>query len=203
METVSTLYNMEIVSICQREVVVVQVTGLRADARRNREAILVAAREVFDRDEDIRFDDFAARAGVGVGTLYRHFPTREALAVAVYQAEVEALCERARESTGPAGENLAAFLRGFAEYVVAHIALARTLSALVGSAVQVEGGNELESTVAELMDRATAGGAIRGDVSPGAVMVVLHGIGSSTGRPDWALESRGVVELLIRGLFVG
>ena len=57
-----------------------EARALRADARRNRDAIIAAAREVFDRDEHLRFDDFASRAGVGVGTLYRHFPTREALA---------------------------------------------------------------------------------------------------------------------------
>jgi len=181
----------------------VQGPMLRADARRNREAILATAREIFDRDDDLRFDDFAGLAGVGVGTLYRHFPTREALAIAVYEGEVEALCEKARDSTRPPGENLESFLRGFADYVVAHIALARTLSALVNAAIQVEGGDALETTVAELMSRAAEEGSIRGDVLPGAVMVVLHGIGSSASRPNWAAESREVVELLIRGLIVG
>ena len=174
--------------------------AVRADARRNREAILVAARAVFDRDEDLRFDDFAARAGVGVGTLYRHFPTREALAAAVYQGEVAALCERARDATRPPGENLAVFLRGFANYIVAHAALARTLSALVDPDTQSDGGNELERTLAELMTRAAADGALRGDVTAGAVMVVLHGIGSAIGRPHWASESREAAELLIHGL---
>lgn len=173
---------------------------VRADARRNREAILVAARAVFDRDEDVRFDDFAARAGVGVGTLYRHFPTREALAAAVYQGEVAALCKQARDSPGPPGENLADFLRGFADYIVAHAALARTLSVLVDAGTQTDGGNELERSIAELMARAAADGTIRADVTPGAVMVVLHGIGSAIGRSDWASESREAAELLIHGL---
>lgn len=172
----------------------------RADARRNREAIVVAARAVFDRDEDIRFDEFAARAGVGVGTLYRHFPTREALAAAVYRAEVAGHCEQARASTRSADDTLADFLRGFTDYVVAHVALARTLAALVGPDVQADGGIELEGTVAELLARAAADGSIRSDVTPGAVMVVLHGIGSATGRQDWAAESRAVVELFIRGM---
>ena len=173
---------------------------LRADARRNREAILVAARDVFDNGEELRFDDFAARAGVGVGTLYRHFPTRDALAVAVYQGEVAALCGRARDSSLPAGDALASFLRNFAEYLVRHGALARTLAALVDPAVQRDGGNELENTVANLMARAVAEGAIRDDAMPGAVMVVLHGLGSAIGRADWERESRAAVELLIRGL---
>ncbi|GAA3643295.1 TetR/AcrR family transcriptional regulator [Microlunatus ginsengisoli] len=173
---------------------------LRADARRNRQAIVAAAREVFDRDEKLRFDDFAIRAGVGVGTLYRHFPTREALAAAVYQDEVTALCEHARASTRPAGETLEAFLRGFADHVIAHAALARTLAALVNPAIQADGGSELEQTIAELMATAAVDGTIRADAPPGAVMVVLHGIGSTTDRPEWQLEARAAVELLIDGL---
>ncbi|MBT1610948.1 TetR/AcrR family transcriptional regulator [Curtobacterium flaccumfaciens pv. poinsettiae] len=76
---------------------------MRADARRNRDAIIAAARTAFERDEQLRFDDFAGRAGVGVGTLYRHFPTRAALAAAVYRGEVDVLCRRARDSTLPPG----------------------------------------------------------------------------------------------------
>lgn len=178
----------------------VEAKAMRADARRNREAIVAAAREVFDRDEQLRFDDFAGRAGVGVGTLYRHFPTREALAAAVYQDEVTALCEQARGEARPAAETLEAFLRGFADYVVAHAALARTLAALVASEVQADGGSELERTISELMATAAADGTIRDDVPPGAVMIILHGIGSTADRPQWASESRAAVTLLIDGL---
>ena len=177
-----------------------QVRALRADARRNRDAIVAAAREVFDRDEHVRFDDFAARAGVGVGTLYRHFPTREALTAAVYEGEVAALCDQARDPTRSAGENLDAFLRGFVEYVVTHAGLARRLAAVVDPAVQADGGIELESTVADLLSRAASDGAIRNDVAVGAVMIVLHGIGSATDRPHWASEARATVDLLLAGL---
>jgi len=174
--------------------------ALRADARRNRDAIVAAARDVFDRDEQLRFDDFAARAGVGVGTLYRHFPTREALAAAVYEGEVRALCEEARDPSRSARQNLDAFLRGFVEYLVAHAGLARTLAAVVDPAVQADGGMELESTVADLLTRAASDGDIRDGVTVGAVMIVLHGIGSATDRPLWAEESRAAVELLLAGL---
>ncbi len=178
----------------------VEARPLRADARRNRDAIVAAAREVFDHDEQLRFDDFAARAGVGVGTLYRHFPTREVLAAAVYQGEVATLCDEARDPTRTAAENLEAFLRGFVEYLVAHAGLARTLAGVVDPVVQANGGMELESTVADLLIQAAADGAIRKDVSVGAVLIVLHGIGSATDRPLWASESRAAVELLIAGL---
>jgi len=178
----------------------VEPKALRADARRNRDAIVAAARQVFDSDEQLRFDDFAARAGVGVGTLYRHFPTREALAAAVYEGEMIALRDQARDPTRSARENLDAFLRGFVDYLVDHSALALTLAGVVDAATQAGGGNELERTVADVMSRAADDGAIRGDVSPGAVMIVLHGIGSATDRPLWASESRAAVELLIAGL---
>ena len=174
--------------------------ALRVDARRNRDAIVSAARSAFDHDEHLRFDDFAARAGVGVGTLYRHFPTREALAAAVYEGEVAALCDQARDPTRSPKANLDAFLRGFVEYVVEHAGLARTLAAIVDPAIQIDGGSELERTVADLMTNAAADGAIRDGADPGAVMIVLHGIGSATDRPHWASESRAAVELLIAGL---
>jgi len=175
----------------------------RADALRNRAAIVAAARSAFVQGEQLRFDDFAARAGVGVGTLYRHFPTREALAAAVYRGEVAALCDRALDASRSPGENLDAFLRGFVGYLIGNAGLAHTLAAVVDPAIQADGGDELERTVTELMARAAAEGAIHDRVPPGAVMVVLHGIGSAVGRAHWASESRAAVELLIAGMTAG
>jgi len=174
--------------------------SLRADARRNRDAILTAARDIFDRDEQVRFDDFAARAGVGVGTLYRHFPTREALTAAVYEGEVAALCENASDPNRSAVDNLDVFLRSFAEYVVANAGLARTMAAVVDPAVHVEGGLRLERTVSDLVHRAVDEGSVRADISVGGIMIVLHGIGSASDRPLWAAESRAAVDLMVRGL---
>lgn len=116
-----------------------------------------------------------------------------------FTGEVAALCDQARDPTRSVGENLSAFLRGFVDYMVAHAALARTLAAIVEPAAQSYGGGELESTVADLLTRAAAG-AIRDDVAVGAVMIVLHGIGSATDRPLWASEAREAVELLLAGL---
>ena len=107
---------------------------LRADAQRNRDALLAKARELFaDGCFDLRFDDFARLAGVGTGTLYRHFPTRAALAEAVYREELTALCGRGRalQATLPAAEALAAFLRGFVSHLHSHQGLARTLATLM------------------------------------------------------------------------
>ncbi len=179
---------------------------LRADARRNRDALLAKAREVFDAGGffDLRFDDFARLAGVGTGTLYRHFPTREALAEAVYHEEVAALCDRARRlrATLPAQEALAAFLRGMVDHMDAHQGLARTLATLMttGSSALADGSQALEQAVTELVAAAVTDGAVRDDVGAGAVMMALHGIGAAHDRPDWRAEADGVITLVLDGL---
>ncbi|WP_290055965.1 TetR/AcrR family transcriptional regulator [Amycolatopsis solani] len=179
---------------------------LRADARRKREALLAKAREVFDAGEffDLRFDDFASLAGVGTGTLYRHFPTREALAVAVYHGEVAALCDRARElqATLPPAEALATFLRGMVDHIDAHQGLARTLATLMATSSETlaEGGQALEQAVTDLVAAAVREGTVRGDANAGAVMMALHGIGAAHDRPDWRSEADGVITLVLDGL---
>ncbi|MFD5827303.1 TetR/AcrR family transcriptional regulator [Lentzea sp. NPDC060358] len=179
---------------------------LRADARRNREALLAAARRTFDDGGffDLRFDDFARLAGVGAGTLYRHFPTREALAEAVYHEEVATLCARAHHlrATLPAGEALATFLRDLASHMKTHEGLARTLATIMAtrSDVLAEGGLAVEQAVGELVEAAAEEGSIRSDVHAGAVMMVLHGIGAAHSRPGWRTEVDDVITLVLDGL---
>jgi len=178
---------------------------LRADARRNRDALIATAREIFARgDADLRFDDFARLAGVGTGTLYRHFPTREALAEAVYRGEVTALCARAEElrATRPAEEALAAFLRGFADFLRDHHGLARTLATLLATrtGALAEGGEALTRAVEGLLAAAVRAGTVRDDVGVGSIMMVLHGISAAYGQPGSADEADGAIRLLRDGL---
>ncbi|MFD2417489.1 TetR/AcrR family transcriptional regulator [Amycolatopsis pigmentata] len=179
---------------------------LRADARRKREALLATARKVFDAGNffDLRFDDFASLAGVGTGTLYRHFPTREALAEAVYREEVATLCERARrlQATMPADEALATFLRDMVDHMDAHQGLARTLATLMAdrSSALAEGSQALEQAVTDIVAAAVRDGAIRDDVEAGAVMMALHGIGAAHDRPGWRAEADGVITLVLDGM---
>lgn len=182
---------------------------LRADAQRNRDALLATAREVLDAGDffDLRFDDFARLAGVGTGTLYRHFPTREALAEAVYHEEVATLSARARElqATLPAAEALAAFLRGMVDHMDAYQGLARTLATLMASrsGALAEGGQALEEAVGGLVVAAVREGTVRPDANPGTIMMALHGIGAAHDhRPDWRVEADGVITLLLDGLRV-
>lgn len=179
---------------------------LRADAQRKREALLATAREVFDAGDffDLRFDDLARLAGVGTGTLYRHFPTREALAEAVYHGEVATLCDRARQlqATLPAAEALATFLRNMVDHIAAHQGLARTLATLWAdrSSDLAEGSRALEEAVGDLVAAAVRDGTVRDDVDAGAVMMALHGIGAAHDRPNWRAEADDVITLVLDGL---
>ncbi|WP_116205817.1 TetR/AcrR family transcriptional regulator [Amycolatopsis circi] len=179
---------------------------LRADAQRNRDALIAKAREIFDAGGffDLRFDDFARLAGVGTGTLYRHFPTREALAEAVYHGEVAALCDRARQlqATLSPAEALATFLRGMVDHIDAHEGLARTLATLMAdhSEALTGGSQPLEQAVTDLVAAAVQDGTVRDDVDAGAVMMALHGIGAAHDRPNWRAEADGVITLVLDGL---
>src|SRR3954470_5646025 len=179
---------------------------LRADAQRNRDVLIAKARELFDTGTffDLRFDDFARLAGVGTGTLYRHFPTREALAEEVYHGEVAALCDRARQlgATLPAAEALTTFLRDMVDHIAAHQGLARTLATLMAerSGALAEGSQALEQAVTDLVAAAVRDGAVRDDVDAGAVMMALHGIGAAHDRPGWRAEADDVITLVLDGL---
>ncbi|MEU4163108.1 TetR/AcrR family transcriptional regulator [Actinoplanes sp. NPDC026670] len=178
---------------------------LRADARRNRDALLAKARELFAGGcFDMRFDDFAKLAGVGTGTLYRHFPTREALAEAVYREELTAMCAHGRElqATLPAADALAVFLRGFVTHLDTHQGLARTLATLMASrtGTLAEGGRELGQVIADLLAGGVQEGAIRDDIGVGAVMMALQGICVACGEPGSRADADGTITLVLDGL---
>src|SRR5580704_18157129 len=112
----------------------------RADAQRNRERILEVAKDAFTRSNgDINLDDVAKQAGVGAGTLYRHFPTRDALLEAVYRTEVEKLAaaERRLTETMPPIEALRAWMLLFVDYIAAKQIIAPALNTMVGGPSKV------------------------------------------------------------------
>lgn len=178
---------------------------LRADAQRNRDALIAAAREIFATEGiQVPFEDVARRAGVGTGTLYRHFPGREALAAAVYQAEVTALRDRVTHlaATLPPDRALATFLHEMVDHMYAHRGLGRTFLALAehhGDTV-TDAGATLEAAVAALLRQGAEQGVLRADVSAGAVMMALHGIGAASVRSERREESDGVVRLIVDGV---
>jgi AcrR family transcriptional regulator len=153
---------------------------LRADAKRNRDKVLAAARQAFtENGASTSLEAIAKRAGVGIGTLYRHFPTRQALLEATYVDEVEQLAAAAGEFASlepwPA---LEAWLRRLGAYLVTKHALAGELLNYVDPSANVFSAcrSELYSAGAPLLDRAKAAGEIRPDVKLQDVVQMVGGI---------------------------
>jgi AcrR family transcriptional regulator len=150
---------------------------MRADAVRNRERVLVAAREAFARHGlGVPIDDIARAAGVGAGTVHRHFPTKEALFAAVLADRVESLTRTARSHQD--GEGLFRFIAGFAEYGAGNRALAEAV-ARGGVEVDAELGArsaELKQAMAELLRRAQDAGTARPDITPDDLQALLGAV---------------------------
>jgi AcrR family transcriptional regulator len=163
---------------------------LRADARRNYELLVTAAREaIAEHGPDVALDDIARRAGVGNATLYRHFPTRDTLLVAVYSAEIEALTDTAREllQTTKNGQALQVWLRLFVEYLIPRRGLA---SASLNTASESENlicrwHDPLVAAVTELIADAREHGTVRADVQPTDMLMMANAIATvAESAPD-------------------
>ncbi|MFI1408407.1 TetR/AcrR family transcriptional regulator [Streptomyces sp. NPDC020707] len=178
---------------------------LRAHARRNRDALLGAAREAFAAGEaDIRVEEIARRAGVGVGTFYRHFPTREAVVEAVYDERVRDMCAHVQTllATDPPHDALRAFLEQLIQHAVDSRSMAAALKTLMdlGSPVFNRGRETMVDTIGQLMAAGVAAGTIRADITADTVFRAMGGICASHGQPGWEDAAREVVHLLYDGL---
>jgi AcrR family transcriptional regulator len=175
---------------------------LRADARRNRERILEAARHAFaEHGASAQMDDVARGAGVGVGTVYRHFPTKEALIDALVAEKVRTTTDNMRlalEIDDPWGA-FAAALRRNAEVMAADAALREALIRL-GPAVGHAGEEhaELDELAERLVARAQEAGVLRDDVTAQDIGALMAGLCASMGRPG--LDWRRHLDLLLDGL---
>jgi AcrR family transcriptional regulator len=176
----------------------------RADAQRNRERILEMAKEAFTQSgANISLDDVARQAGVGAGTLYRHFPTREALLEAVYHAEVAKLAAAEREFSGkmPPVEALRAWMLLFVDYIAAKRIIAPALNTLVGGPSKVfeSSGAQIKGAIYALVKRAIESGDIRPDLDPFDLLRALIGVANVASGPDWQQSARRLVQILIAG----
>jgi AcrR family transcriptional regulator len=163
---------------------------LRADARRNREKVLAAARDAFgEHGREAQIDDVARRAGVGVGTVYRHFPTKEALLAALLEQTFADIAERARPGldADDAWGAFTAILWDAGESLAADRALSEAMAADLGDQ-PCPGQIDLAVIGGELMERAKAAGALRADAVIDDIPMLLCGVGSATSgkasRPD-------------------
>lgn len=183
---------------------------LRADARRNREVLLLTARTLFAEGQgELRLDEVARRAGVGIGTLYRHFESREALIEAVYRQEIERLCASADTllTAQPADKALAAFLSHLIDYAADNRGLATALSAgLRGSpaaeAHSLSGPDPLLQALTRLLSAGALQNCLRANVDPVTVMVVIGSLCAAQDHPGWKTQAQAVVLLLLDGLRV-
>jgi AcrR family transcriptional regulator len=179
----------------------------RADAQRNRTRILEIAKEAFTRaganGANVSLDDIAKDAGVGPGTLYRHFPTREALLEAVYRSEVGKLAaaERKFAESMPPVEALRAWMLLFVDYIAAKHIIAPALNTLVGGPSKLfeATGAQVKGAINALVERAIKSGDIRSDLDPLDLLRALVGVSNVASGPDWKQSARRLVEILIAG----
>jgi AcrR family transcriptional regulator len=153
---------------------------LRADAKRNREQLLAAARDAFtERGSAASLEDIARRACVGVGTLYRHFPTRQDLVEAVYVEEVETLCRSANDyADEPSWDALVLWFNRFVDYVATKRALVDEMVATIGQDAQVFRSchEAIFAAGQPLLDRAKKDGVVRPDVEFADVIRLVSGV---------------------------
>ena len=176
----------------------------RADAQRNRERILEVAKQAFTRSgADTSLDDIAKQAGVGPGTLYRHFPTREELLKAVYRNELEnlATAEEKFAETMPPVEAMRAWLLLFVDAVAAKQIIAPALNTLVGDHKKVFEASyaQMHEAIRRLVKRAVKSGDIRKDLDPMDLLRALVGVANVASSPDWQQSARRLVDILVSG----
>jgi AcrR family transcriptional regulator len=174
----------------------------RADARRNEEKLIAAAREAFaERGAETSLEDIARRAEVGIGTLYRHFPTRPALLEAVYIDEVEAVCASADDFAAlEPWEALTGWLRRYAGFATTKRALFDELLPYIGQDAEIFNSckTAIRSTGDALLQRAQEAGAVRPDVTFMDVARMVGGI--ATVRAAEPVEIERILEVALDGL---
>jgi AcrR family transcriptional regulator len=176
----------------------------RIDAQQNRERILEEAKDAFTRSgASTSLDDIARQAGVGPGTLYRHFPTRDALLEAVYRTEVEKLAAAARDfgESMPPLDALRAWMLLFVDYIAAKQIIAPALNTVVGGASKLYEGSrgQIKGAIDALAKRAIRSGDIRSDLEPFDLLRALIGVSHVASGPDWKQSAKRLVDILITG----
>lgn len=177
----------------------------RADALRNREHILAVARKAFAEDgAKVTLDDIVRLSGLGVGTLYRHFPNRDALLEALYWTELEKLSEAERtlgETLSPV-EALREWLYLFIDMVAAKLALKEALNAMVcGTDELYAASTELiQKSITTLTERAVSSGEIQMELEPLDLLRAVTGVSNASPTPDWQQSARKLTDILIAGM---
>lgn len=177
----------------------------RADSLRNRELLLTAAKTAFtETSADAPLEDVARRAGVGIGTLYRHFPTREALLAAVYAREIQQLAASADSLLARcgAGEALGAWLDLLIDYMATKRVVAPALRADPGegSRVYASSGATILTTLQRLTQAAHDAGDIRPDIGFEDILRMMSGLSQGFEQPGWEAGARRLLSVMMAGL---
>jgi AcrR family transcriptional regulator len=180
----------------------------RADSQRNRERLLEAAKLAFsEQGPEVSLEEIARRAGLGIGTLYRHFPNRDAIVADVYRHGVEQLARAATrllEEHAPA-EALHEWMRLFIEYIGNKKVMASALNTLPGGTTELyaASGPRITEAITLLVDRSKAEGSIPPDTQPLDLLQALVGFAYINPGPDWQAAALRVVDILMAGLTSG
>jgi AcrR family transcriptional regulator len=178
---------------------------LRADARRNRDRLLNAAVRAFSQDgADVTLDAIAKDAGVGIGTLYRHFPTREALIEAAYRSELARLCDAVPDLLQEMrpDEATRSWMDRYIEYMTTKRGMADALRAVIasGGTPYAQSRDRLITAITSLLQAGAASGTLRADIEPADVLASLSGISLAAGEPAQRAQARRLLDLLMDGL---
>jgi len=166
---------------------------------------MAAAKAAFaDAGADVSLEEIARRAGVGIGTFYRHFPTRDAIVEAVYRREVQQLASSAERLLGQVapGEALRRWMRLFVDYIATKKVIASALGALVGGAADLyaASGAQISGALSLLVERAAAAGDIRADADAADLQRALIGFTYGAASPGWQASALRLIDLLMDGL---
>ncbi|MCU1392811.1 MAG: TetR/AcrR family transcriptional regulator [Ilumatobacteraceae bacterium] len=177
---------------------------MRADARRNRELLLAAAVELFNAGDDVTLEAVARRAGVGIGTLYRHFPTRDDLVEAAYRNEVAQLHDSVAElleSKSPT-EALAEWMHRYIDYAATKNGMRDALQSVVASNSELfaETRRRMTASIGALLAAGAAAGTMRADVEAEDVLFATGGIWQIAADERWRERAERVIDLIVSGV---
>jgi AcrR family transcriptional regulator len=178
---------------------------VRADADRNRRQLIAAAKSAFDEaGAQVSLEQIARRAGVGIATLYRHFPTRDALLAEVYRHALRQLAEAAPRliADRPPVEALRSWMGLFVEYLATKRIVGPALSATVGGAstLYANSAGEIRAAMSLLVDRAVAAGDIKLDIDPLDLLRAVTGVATADDGEGWRNTARRLIDIIIDGL---
>jgi AcrR family transcriptional regulator len=179
--------------------------AVRADAARNRDTLLAAATRAFaSADEEPSMRAIAREAGVGIATLYRHFPTRESLVDAVYQDQVKRLTLGARDLLEqlPPAQAMRRWMDLFGDWLATKHGMLETLLAMIesGEIVEAQTRTELLDAITTILDAGSAAGDLRADVGAEDVAASLLGTFAVAGKPEQRAQANRLLNLLMDGL---